>query len=40
MEILKHCHLCTELIEEISTILTEQMPTFYVFRKVHSVLES
>lgn len=29
MEILKHCHLCTE-----------QMPTFYVVRKVHSLLES
>jgi len=40
MEILKQCHLCTELVQEISTIFTEQMPTFYVFRKVRSVLES
>lgn len=33
-------HLCAVLIQGISTIFTDQMPTFHVFRKVHSVLES
>jgi hypothetical protein len=30
----------TELIQRTNTIYTDQMPTFHVFRKVHSMLAS
>ena len=33
-------HMYTELIQRMSTIYTDQMPTFHIFRKVHSKLAS
>jgi len=35
---LKHIYLFTVLIQGIS--ITDQMPTFHVFRKVHTMLAS
>jgi hypothetical protein len=34
----KQIHQYTVLIQGISTIFTDQLATYYAFRKVHSVL--
>jgi hypothetical protein len=31
---------CAVLVQGISSIITDHMPTFHVFRKVHSILAS
>jgi len=39
-KIFKQILMYTELIQRMSTIYADQMPTFHVFRKVHSMLSS
>jgi len=40
MDLSKEVHLYTVLIQGISTVVTDQMPNFHVFRKIGFVLGS